>query len=222
MQSKGNLKRMNLKNITLILIISMFSSFSIRIIGTLLPAIFIKAAIVYIAITINTFFSLVQLLFFLYFLNEYASTVNPALKTISLWPILGSLLIVFLYIKNFSSVFRLHFIPFALTSPVLDALFPLISSCYNLLFFSVFRKRLLPKESQSLRTPLNSAIAGVVIFLGLHLLVLINYLFSGKFLWLEHFSRGIAVGTLPIIVVAFLCLVYFYINFYQYLKTLQA
>jgi hypothetical protein len=126
-------------------------------------------------------------------------------------------LVAFIYLKNFCLVFDLDVIPLSLQNHYYDAIIPLASSLLHLLFFIIFKKVQSQEEYSALNRPLSSAIIGVGIFTALHLVVLVNFLMHRKFSWLEHMSRPVAVGTVPIIVVAAIFILYFYLKFYQYL-----
>jgi hypothetical protein len=207
----------DLKKLTYILIVSFVASFLIRIAGTLLPSIFQNVWIVKLTIVTNTFFILVQLSFFICFLRFYALNREEVLKTGSFLAIIGSCLVAFLYLKNFCLVFDLDVIPLSLRNYYYDAIIPLASSSLQLLFFSIFKKVQSQEEYSVLNRPLSSAIIGVGIFFALHLIVLIHFLVSGKFNWLEDMPRSVAVGTIPFIGGGAVLILYFYLQFYHYL-----
>ena len=212
------MKRLDLKRITYILIVSFVASFLIRITGTLSPSIFQNVWVVKLTIVTNTFFILVHVIFFISFLGSYAPGREKLLKTGSILAIIGSCLVAFIYLKNFCLVFDLDVIPLSLRNYYCDAIFPLASSILHLIFFSIFKKVQSQEEYGILNRPLSSAIIGVGIFTALHLVVLVNFLMHRKFNWLEHMPRPVAIGTVPLIVVAAIFILYFYLKFYQYLN----
>jgi len=189
---------MDLKKITLLLIVSFIASFFMRTIGTLFPIIFQNVYGVKVAIVVNTFFIVVQFLFYVYFLREYAAKRQQTLITGSVLAIIGSFLVAFIYIKHFCIVFEVDIIPLSLMNHYFDAILLLASSVLYVLFFGMFKKVKAHDEYRMLDRPLSSAIIGVAIFSVLHLIVLINFLKFHTFTWLNHMSRTIAVGTLPI------------------------
>lgn len=208
---------MDLRKITLLLIVSFIASFLIRTIGTLFPLIFQNIYTVKVTIVVNTFFIVMQFLFYVYFLKEYAANRQKMLRTGSVLAMIGSFLVAFIYIKHFFLVFKADIIPLSLMNHHFDAILPLASSVLYVLFFGMFKKVQSQKEHKMLDKPLSSAIIGVGIFIVLHVIVFINFLKFHKFIWLEHMSRNIAVGTLPVIVIAALLVLYFYITFYKFL-----
>lgn len=206
---------MNLKKITYILIISLVASLFIRITGTLFPFIFQNVYVVKLTIVINTFFILMHLLFFICFLRSYAINREQSLKIVSFLAIIGSFAVAFIYIKYFCLVFKLDIFPLFLIDHAFDAFIPLASSLSHLIFFSTFKKVQTQEEYKILNRSILSAIIGIGIFIALHSIVLINYLKSHKFDWLEHMPRIVAVGTLPFIALAGVLMLYFYFKFYQ-------
>lgn len=209
---------MDLRRITYVLMISLGLSFFVRTTGTLFPNIFLSEAIVKFTIVVNTFFILVHVLFYVFFLKEYSANRSLVLKAGSVFAIVGSLLVAFIYIKNFCLVFDLDVIPSSLRNHYFDAIIPLVSSIFHLLFFSIFKKVQSQEEVEALNRPISSALTGIGIFIVLHLIVLINFLKLEKFNWLEHIHRTVAVGTIPFIMLAGIFLLYFYLRFYQFLS----
>lgn len=188
-----------------------------RTIGTLFPIIFQNSYVVKGIIAVHTFFIVMQFLFYVYFLREYAAHRQQILRTGSVLAIIGSFLVAFIYIKYFCFVFELDIIPLSLMNLHFDAILPLASSLLYLLFFGIFKKVQSQKEYSMLDRPISSAIIGVAIFIVIHLIVSINFLKSHEFTWLEHMPRNIVVGTIPLLVVAALFILYFYIQFYMFL-----
>ena len=211
---------MFLRKVTLILIITIIASFSIRTFGTLFPQIFKNIHIVQATILTNSIFILSHLIFWLSFYREYISEKKPTLKKICILAILGSFAVSAVYLKKLPFVFGLNMhIPLFLMSPYYDAIVPLISSAIHFAFFVSFKKSLEIEESPSLGRPISSIIVGIGIFICLHLIVLLNFILRDRFEWLEHMPRVIAVGTVPLIVLAVCFMLYFYYQFYRYLNS---
>lgn len=216
--SGGTCESVLLRRITCALVMFMLLSFSIRVVGMLFPSVFHYEYAVELTIIINTAFSIFHLLFYLFFLKEYAAGRQQSLKVGTSLAIVGSLLVAFIYMKNIDLVFDLDLIPSAWMSRHYDAVVPIAASCFILIFFIVFRKALLPEEGEDLARATASALVGVGIFLILHMVVLVNFLKFKKFLWLEHMPRAVAVGTVPLVIIAASCLLFFYFKFYRYLS----
>jgi len=120
--------------------------------------------------------------------------------------------------KKFPFVFDLSIqLPLFLLSPYYDALVPIISSVFHLIFFIALAKNLDMTEEPRLRKPIRSIIIGNGIFICLHSIVLINFIVTHRFEWLEHMSRVVAVATVPVIISAILFMLYFYYQFYLFL-----
>lgn len=211
---------MFLRKVTLILIITISFSFSIRIAGTLFPQLFKNILIVQATILINSIFILSHLIFWLSFYREYISERKPSLKTICLFAIVGSFAVSAIYLKKLPFVFGLNAnFPLFLLNPYFDILVPLISSAIHMVFFVYFKNSLKVDESKNLRKPTLSIIAGNGIFIFLHLIVLLNFLSRDRFEWLEHMPRVIAVSTVPLIILAIFFMLIFYYQFYCYLNS---
>jgi len=208
---------MDLGKITYVLIISLIASFLIRATGTLFPSIFQNVYVAKAAILTNTCFMIVHTLFYIGFSKYYAVGREQILQAGSLLAVIGSLLVVFLYFKNFCRVFDIDVIPLSLQNHYFDAAIPMVSSLFHLFFFCIFKSVQSHKEYRMLNRPISSGIIGGGIFLTLHSIVLINLLTVQKFNWLEHMHRSVAVGTVPLIVIAVLLILHFYVKFYQFL-----
>lgn len=209
---------MGLRKITYILIISFIAAFLIRTIGTLFPHVFKNIYVVKVSIIVNTFFIIVHFLFWVFFLTEYASNRQQILRTGIILAIIGTLAIACIYIKNLCLVFEIEVIPLFLMNPYFDAFIPLISSLFHFLFYYIFKKVQTRDEYRVLNLPIISAMIGIVVFMALHLIVIINFLIFQKFDWLEHMPRIIAMSTIPFIAFSTILILYFYSKFYQFLR----
>lgn len=212
--------KLYLKRITLIVIISIICAFFIRTIGTVFPQIFKNIFIVKISLLVNIIFILSYFIFWLIFYKEYASTKTDVVKITCLLTIISSLAVLFLYLKKLPLVFNLNInFPLFLINPYIDALVPLISSIFHLIFFVAFRNSLQYEEERILNKPILSMIAGISLFLFFHLVVLVNFITTNKFEWLEHMPRVIAVGTIPLLIIAVFLILIFYFRFYYFLDS---
>lgn len=59
--------------------------------------------------------------------------------------------------------------------------------------------------------------AANLVFLALHVTVVVHLMVTGRFAWLEHLPRALAVGTVPLTVLAAVLLLVFYVGFYHFL-----
>lgn len=211
---------MYLKKTTLLLIVSIIFSFSIRISGTVFPVIFNHIFAVNAAILIHSLFILVHLAFWLVFYREYICDIKHALKPVCRLAIAGSLAVSVLYVKKLGAVFGMTApFPFFFMSPYLDAIVPLISSIVHLIFFLAFKRGLDPDERTWLGKPVSSFIISILIFIFLQLMVMINLIATKKFEWLAHMPRNIAMGTVPLMTMAVFLMLFFYYRFYKFLNS---
>ena len=104
-------------------------------------------------------------------------------------------------------------------NPYVDAVVPLFSSAFHLIFFVAFKNSLAADEKLALNKPVLSIMIGITIFIGLHLIVLLNFLATGRFQWLEHMPRVVAVGTVPLVIGAAFSTLFFYYRFYCFLDS---
>jgi hypothetical protein len=212
-----------LQKITLILIFATVFSFSVRIFGTVFPFIFRNIFMVKGTILLNIFFILSHLLFWLFFYKEYASTKKPVLKKVCILAIIGSLAVSFLYMKKLPFVFGMNVIfPLFLLNPYIDAFVPLISALFHLIFFVSFRNSMDLEEERMLSRPTLSIIVGISFFIILHMVVLVNFMATHKFQWVEHMPQVVSIGTVPLIALAVFLMLIFYYRFYSFLVQVRA
>lgn len=211
---------MYLKKITVVVIVGIIASFSMRAFGTIFPQVFKSLYMVKATILVNTIFIIVHLLFWLIFYKEYASFKNALFKKTCILAIIGSAAVSLLYIKKLPFVFDSAVsIPAFLLNPYTDAFVPLMSSFLHLVFFIVFKKSIEAEEKEMLDKPILSIIVGISFFLCFHMIVLFNFIATNQFKWLEHMPRAIAVGTLPVLVIAVVLILIFYYRFYYFLDS---
>lgn len=203
---------------TLVVIIGIITSFSIRTSGTIFPRIFSNIYMVKGTVLINAFFILAHLLFWLLFYKEYVSTKGTILKRTCILAIIGSFAVSFLYIKNLPFAFDVQVnFPSFLMNPYIEVFVPLIGSVFHLIFFVVFSKSLDLEEKAILSKPILSITIGISIFLLFHLMVLFNFISRNRLEWLDHMPRAVAVGTVPFLIMAVILILTFYYRFYYFL-----
>ncbi len=209
---------MYLKKMTLILIIGIICSFSVRAFGTVFPQMFENVYMVKGTILVHFFFIMSHLFFWVFFYKEYASTKTTVLKKACLLVIIGSTAVAVLYIKYIPFVFDMKVLfPLFLMSPYVDTLVPFVSTIFQLIFFVAFKNVTESKEREVLHKPIVAIIVGISIFLSFHLIVMLNFLSANQFEWLEHMPRMVAAGTVPLLIAAVFLILYFYYRFYCFL-----
>ncbi|MCF8090725.1 MAG: hypothetical protein K9L23_22030 [Desulfotignum sp.] len=138
---------MFLKKITLLLIVSMGASFSIRVAGTLFPLIFKPVFMVKTTILFNAVFILIHVIFWLFFYREYVLKNKIALKEICMAAVIGSFAVSVIYMRKLPFVFGVNVIfPIFMINPIYDAVVPLICSVIHLVFYISFKQALSDNE----------------------------------------------------------------------------
>lgn len=209
---------MGLKWATLLAIIGTLCSFLIRTVGTLLPPIFKNIHIVQMGIGIHLFARFTLVIFFLSFYESYTHKEQQTLRRACFLAIIGSLAVLLLHLKILFLVFEQHILPLFLMHHHIDAILPLVSSITFILFFMIFQKEMGHGERKRLGKATRSAGIGFSVLAILQTTVLIHYLSSGEFRWLEHFSRKVAMGTIPVMAFATLAVLYFFLSFYRFVE----
>lgn len=207
---------MSLKCATLLAIIGFVCSFLIRTVATLLPHIFKNIHIVQMGIGIHLFARFTLVFFFFSFYERYTQKEQQRLRRACFLAIIGSIAALFLHIKILFLVYEQHIFPLFLMHHHIDAILPLVSSITAILFFMIFQKEMRQGERKRLGKATRSAVIGFSVVAILQTTVLINYLSSGEFRWLEHFSREVAIGTIPVVAFAILAVLYFCLSFYRF------
>lgn len=209
---------MGLKGATLLAIIGFVCSFLMRTVGTLSPHIFKSIHIVQMGIGIHLFASFALVFFFFSFYKSYTHKEQQTLRRACFLAIIGSLAALFLHVKILFLVFEQHMFPLFLMHHHIDAILPLVSSITVILFFVISQKEMRHRDRKRLEKATRSAVVGFSVFAILQTTVLINYLSSGEFLWLEHFPRKVAIGSIPVMAFAILAVLYFFSSFYRFVK----
>jgi len=207
---------MNIKSATLLVIIGMICSLSIRTVGTLFPGIFQNIHIVHTAIGTHLFSSAALVHFFITLYGQWIPKEQRRLKLACILAIIGSLAALFLHGKSLLLVLEIDVLPLLVMHHHTDAMLPLVSSSLVLLFFVFLRVEMGHRASEGLRRATDCAIAGFSVFMILHAIVLVNYSRSGTFQWLEHFPGTMAVGGALVFACAAAAILCFFISFYRF------
>lgn len=207
---------MHLKKASLLTIIGISCSFTVRTVGTLFPQIFRNLLIVQVSVVVHFISTLALVYFFLSFYRVYLQEEQRTLKRAAMWSIVGSCASLLLHIKSAFIVFGVNVLPLFFMHHHIDAIVPLVSSTAVLIFFIIYHSEMLHQERARLGKSTKSAIIGFSLYVSLHTIVLLNYLYSRKFSWLSQFSKDIALGTLIILAFAFIAVLYFFLTFYRF------
>lgn len=202
---------MNLKKVTLLSIIGISYIFVSRTIATFFPEIFINLVVTRINTLLSLFASLAIVVFYIYFYKDYVQEKQITLKNASIFAIIGSFAVLFLFLKGFLVVFNLY----VFRSHVFDIIAPLISSIFSLYFFIIFYKETTHNVQSNLKLAIFLAIIGSSISTLIRTFILFNYHYSGKFKWLWNYSREFPVIFIPIFAFMFFTSFYFFLTFYK-------
>jgi hypothetical protein len=98
--------KMNLKNATLFLIVSVCYLFLVRTVSTIFPSVFMSSLIVRSVQILSLIANLGPVLFFYFFYKEYVTEDQPKLKRVTLLTLIGSGLLPLLYLRGLFMVFE--------------------------------------------------------------------------------------------------------------------
>ena len=83
------------------------------------------------------------------------------------------------------------------------------------LFFVALLRETRRGESRWLGRPATIALCGSAAFAAIQALVLLNYLDSGVFRWIQDFPWRVMVVTLPVLVAGYLATLWFFVAYYR-------
>jgi len=209
---------MNLKKATLLAIIALCYDFALKTYGTFFPYAFRDLTVTQITNTITVLASLGILLFFLYFYKEYVKTEQIGLKNATLLNIIGSGLMSLLFLKGLIKLLNPHFFNFLTTPHFIEPAIPWVSSILILIFFVVFNQETIRKEQVSLRYATLSGVVGSSVGVVLRTFILAFYIFSSGIRWFFDLPRKmhlVFIIFLPVTIVSFALILYFFLVFYK-------
>ncbi|MCK4322503.1 hypothetical protein KAX08_08325 [candidate division WOR-3 bacterium] len=207
---------MRLKRATLLAIIGISYAFALRTIGTFLPDIFRNLIVVQFTQIMAFLASLTIVFFFISFYIDYVQKHQINLRNVSILAIIGTSAMSLLHIKGLLRVFNIYIFPnLVYESHYIEAIIPLVSSIFILLFFIFFHKETLRKEDIKLGKATLSAIIGSSIGTLERTFVLFNYFYSREVRWFSDLSRKIQIIFIPIFVFSFIAILYFFLSFYK-------
>jgi len=217
-QSSDSIKSsptMNLKKPTLFAIIGISYIFSLRTIGTLIPAIFKNPQVVTIAGILSLLAILTLVFFFISFYRDYVQPGQTKLQKASILAIIGAALGFLREIKNLSPVFNVYIFQYQSWSRHIDTFAPWVNSIFILIFFVIFYGEMPHREQMKLKRATFFAIIGTSIMALLRTFLLFNHLYVEKLTWLIDFSREMAFIFFPLFIFGFVTVFYFLISFYR-------
>lgn len=206
---------MRLRRATLLAIIGISYTFALRTIGTFLPDIFRNLIVVQFTQIMSFLASLTIVFFFISFYKDYVERERIKLRNISILAIIGTSAMSLLHIKGLFIVFNVYTLSYLVKSHYIEAIIPLVSSIFILLFFIFFHKETLRKGDKKLRKATLSATIGSSIGTLERTFVLFNYFYSREVRWFSDLSRKIQIIFIPIFVFSFIAILYFFLSFYK-------
>ena len=195
--------------------------FSLRTIGTFIPAIFKNPHAVKTAGILSLFATLTLLFFFISFYREYVHPGQTKLKKASILAIVGVSMEFLREIKNLSPVFNVAF-RYQVCSRHIDAFVYWINSIFILIFFVVYYSEAPHREQMKLKRATFFAITGTSLISLLRTFLLINYLYSGKFKGFISYCKERIFIFFPLSIFGFVTVLYFLIAFYRFGGTINS
>jgi hypothetical protein len=209
---------MNLKKATMLAIIGGCYTFVSRAIGTFRPEIFVNPAVARVTSILSALAALASVVFYLYFYSKYTRQDQIELRNSSILAIIGSALFAALEMKWLLIVFNVYGFPSLLRFHTFEAVLPLVASMLILLFFATFYGETYRAKEERLKRPVLLAIIGMTVSVVVRILVLVNYLFSGRGQWFSGLPRNTQLALYPAILLSFVMVLYFFISFYRTLE----
>lgn len=206
---------MNLKKTTILAIFALTYIFCLRIIGTLIPAIFRNPHLVKIAGILSLLATLTIVFFYIFFYKDYVLPGQSNLQKATILAIIGSSIVFLREIKNVSAVFNLYILQHQIWTCHIDAFAPWVNSLFVLIFFITLYAEMPHEEKIKLKRAVFFAILGTSIMTLLRTILLSNYLYFGKFTWFITHSQEIAFIFFPLFIFGFVTVLYFLIAFYK-------
>ncbi|MCP4203879.1 MAG: hypothetical protein GY769_18330 [bacterium] len=208
---------MNLRPVTLAVIVGICCVFFLRTLATFLPGASQGASMAWTAIIVHLLSDLAALLFFVGFFRQIARVERRTLRQVSMLAAAGAAVALLPSLRALLQVLQIGvFSPLA-RSPLVAPLAPLLSALTVVLFFAVYRRDMDETERPRLRGGATTALAGAAVIVLLNLIVLGFYLQSGELRWLTQRSTAVALLSLPIVAAAVAAILNFFVAFYRYL-----
>lgn len=214
---------MRLKNASLLAFIGTAVVFLIRAVGTISPGLFFDFSAVRIATVLIFLSVLAVLLFFVFFYTDYIKSGQTRLKTAAAWAVVGMAGVGFMYGRDLLNIFRINVLTEILQSRFVDNLMPFIpwvSSFLILIFFVVFFKESTDDERLHLSKALRFAVIGSCLAFILRTVIVANYVVTGAVRWVADLKGILLIIGIPLLILSFLAIEYFYLSFYEGKNTL--
>jgi len=209
---------MSIRNATLYIIVGTTYLFLIRLIATILPDILSSLAFFRANSVLSLLAALTPVAFFIAFQRDFILKDQLTMQRATLWALIGSSAVVFLFLKGPVIAFQLMLFPGLFRSKFLETIGPgvtWVSSALILVFFVVLHRELRPAGPAQLSRAAGIAAAGAAISALMRTFLFLNYLVTGDVRWVSDLPRGVQWGLLPMETLAFLAVLYFFITLYR-------
>ncbi|UCH62153.1 MAG: hypothetical protein JSU77_10130 [Fidelibacterota bacterium] len=209
---------MSIRNTTLYVIIGAAYLFVVRFIATIVPEINSSLAFFKANSLVSLLASLTPVAFFTVFRRDFVREEQVGLHRATLWVLIGSAAVAFLFLKGPVIAFQLLILPGLFRSTFLETIGPGLtwaSSVLMLVFFIVLYRELRPAGPARLYRATGIATAGAALSALMRTVLLLSYLVSGDLRWVSDLPRGVQWGLLPVETLAFLATLYFFLTLYR-------
>ena len=216
---------MKLKTATLLAIIGMCYLFLSRTVGTLVPGLFQNLIVTQVSVVLSLLSGAAFVVFFMSFYKFYVRDEQTQLQSATLFAIIGSAAMLVLYIKGLFIVFaplrmQLYGISPSLAGSLIkpsffEAILPWFSAILILVFYVAFYKETADPNLFQLRKAASYAVIGTAIGVALRTGLVVSNIFSSKIVWLTDLTKGTGIILIPILVISFAAVLYFYLVFYR-------
>jgi len=206
-----------LKKATLFTMIGISYIFLLRLIGTFYPQVFRKNILLVQVTGILLFLALLAIVFFfIFFLREYLTKEQIKLKNATRLALAGSIAMLLPHLKGLLAAFNVSILSFLSKFHSIDPMVPWINSILVLIFFIVFYKDILNKEQKNLKKPIFLAVVGAALTILVRSFTLFKYFYSQEVRWFADLSKKPAIILIPIVVISFATIFYFFFIFYKH------
>jgi hypothetical protein len=204
---------MNLKKAVLWAMIGISYIFISRTAASFFPAGFAVLWAARVNTVLSLLASLTVPLFYIYFYQEYVREERIFLKNATKLMILGSIAVLILFAKGLLLVFQV--IPATTRPGYSEVIVPWVSAVFALIFYAAFLRESICEVRITMRRATYLAIIGAAVSLLIRTLLLGNFVYSGKFVWLWEYSQKELYLFLPVYIFLFFAGVYFLYCFYR-------
>ncbi|UCB53192.1 MAG: hypothetical protein JSV10_03695 [Candidatus Zixiibacteriota bacterium] len=211
---------MDLRKATLLAIIAICYTFTLRAAWTFFPDFFRILTVAQVAQITALLAGLAMVLFFVSLLAKYVEKDQTGLRRATVLALAGSAAMLLVRVKGlllvvFDAWVSPELLWFLQTSRFLGAVVPWASSILILLFFVAFYKETLRDDKMKLRGASLLAVIGSLVGTLMLTFVLFNYLYFRELMFFVDLPRMLAIMLSPLFAFSFIAVLYFFSSFYK-------